>query len=141
MSRCFYHSLPFTRSRRPCFGVPTSFSGRNARERGFFDDVQLCLRHSREEHAKYHRCAVLFDVSRCRDPLRPCPERPQSVLDDITGNPAAFICRCHIEEIDSIERVTSHPQYRPSAKRRAAVSATQSRPEVRAFLCSLVRAR
>ena len=50
---------------------PKPFSGKNARERAFFDDGKFCIRYLREELSKYHRCAVLFDVSRCRDPLRP----------------------------------------------------------------------
>ena len=116
---CFYSNLPGTRARRLCFGRTTSFSGRRSRECGFVDDVALCLEHYRIAKGTSNKCCVLFDSARCRGSLRACPERLFAVLDDIVGQPAAFLCRSHLETIDSMEQVTAHPLYRPPAKRSA----------------------
>ena len=124
---CFYSDLPGTRARRLCFGRTTSFSGRRSRECGFVDDVALCLEHYRIAKGTSNKCCVLFDSARCRGSLRACPERLFAVLDDIVGQPAAFLCRSHLETIDSMEQVTAHPLYRPPAKR----SAIESQAEVR----------
>ena len=117
---CFY-DLPLTRSRsrRACFGRITSFSGRKARERGFFDDVTLCVEHARVALDKSSKCCVLFDSSRCDGSLRTCSERLLPVLDDISGIPAAFICRRHHDSIDSLPEVSTHPLYRPPPKRQS----------------------
>ncbi|XP_065832304.1 uncharacterized protein [Oscarella lobularis] len=126
---CFYSDLPGTRARRLCFGRTTSFSGRRSRECGFVDDVALCLEHYRIAKGTSNKCCVLFDSARCRGSLRACPERLFAVLDDIVGQPAAFLCRSHLETIDSMEQVTAHPLYRPPAKRSAIESQAENLPE------------
>ena len=101
---CYYENFTHTRSRSACFSNSTSFSGRRARELGFFEDVALCLEHYRVSRKKSKKCCVLFDFSRCFGPLRSCLERLYAALDDITGKPAAFICQWHHNNIDSALR-------------------------------------
>ena len=127
---CYFENFTHTRSRSACFGNSTSFSGRRARELGFFEDVALCLEHYRVSRKKSKKCCVLFDFSRCFGPLRSCPERLYAVLDDITGEPAAFICQWHHNNIDSAEEVTSHQRYRPPAKRSSVASMPEEEIEV-----------
>ena len=125
LAQCFYTLGHVTRARRasetPCFGTLETYNGREARERGFYDDVCLCLDHSRIRYDEFRRCAFRFDADRCSGSLRACPSRLCAPLDEITGEPAAYVCWYHFKEMDSCEQLIEHPRYEPPAKRVAAV--------------------
>eukprot|EP00118_Oscarella_pearsei_P006253 m.28392 g.28392 ORF g.28392 m.28392 type:complete len:944 (+) comp30747_c0_seq1:253-3084(+) len=118
---CVFSVGLHTRSHRivesSCFGAVSTYTDRNARERGFLENTTLCITHSRLALTKFQRCAVLFDISRCDGPLRPCAERLLPVLDDLTNAVSAYLCRKHKEIIDSCRCVNNHPAYTPPAKR------------------------
>ena len=115
----------------PCFGSIRSYSGREARQRGFSTLVSLCLRHSEAKAEEQRRCAMAMDRERCAGRLRPCPERLLPVLDDLTNAVVAYLCAKHNDEADSRADVTEHPSYESPAKRVAIVAPSQSIPETR----------
>ena len=70
MSRCFYQSLPFTRSRRACFGIPTPFLERTAHERTTFNFVFATREKNKRNitdmnyFSMFLGVAILFDLVR-----------------------------------------------------------------------------
>ena len=122
-AECYFAKGHVTRARREaeiaCFGDVSSYAKRSARERGFVDDVDLCLGHSRLLLAENNRCAVVFDSDRCSGTLRPCAERLHAVLDDLSNSVSAYVCRRHRNDVDSLKRVVDHPLYEPPPKRLA----------------------
>ena len=68
LAQCFYTLGHVTRARRasetPSFGTLETYNGREARERGFYDDVCVCLDHSRIRYDEFRRCAFCFDADR-----------------------------------------------------------------------------
>ena len=125
---CVFSLGSVTRSREAsesaCKGDVIVYRGRDARERGYIDNVALCFTHSRLRRSEFNRCAVAFDRMSCYGVLHPCPERLFPVIDDLSEGVAAFVCRGHKEKVDSLESVISHPAYRPPPKRTAAVEPT-----------------
>ena len=130
---CYFDSGSLTRSRRAtesaCFGNVFLYTARDARERGFPDEVHLCFGHSRRMLDECYRCAFVFDRERCSDGLRPCPDCLFKPLDDISNSVAAYVCRYHRSVMDSSECVTEHPRYQAPPKRVAvAVAEVQVGP-------------
>eukprot|EP00118_Oscarella_pearsei_P022184 m.253168 g.253168 ORF g.253168 m.253168 type:complete len:759 (+) comp40368_c2_seq5:2568-4844(+) len=119
--QCYFSLGHITRTRsatgRSCLGKISLYSGRSAREHGFSVGVALCLAHAKFRRDQFHHCAFLFDHDRCTGPFRACPERLQPVLDDITGQVSAYVCRKHKNDIDSCVRITEHPKYQPPPQR------------------------
>ena len=135
MDQCVFSLGSVTRSREAsesaCKGDVIVYRGRDARERGYIDNVALCFTHSRLRRSEFNRCAVVFDRTSCYGVLHPCPERLFPVIDDLSEGVAAFVCRGHKEKVDSLESVISHPAYRPPPKRTAAVEPTVSTVQVK----------
>ena len=67
-----------------CHGRVRLYTGKDARQRGFAHDVSPCYRHSSRQSDESLRCAAVFSNSECAGRLRPCPQRLNEVLDDLS---------------------------------------------------------
>ena len=96
-----------------CHGRVRLYTGKDARQRGFAHDVSLCYRHSSRQSDESLRCAAVFSNSECAGRLRPCPQRLNEVLDDLSDALSAYLCKKHSEDIESMPDVLNHPRYTP----------------------------
>ena len=97
-----------------CARLTAVYAARDARLRGYKNDVTLSFCHSKEALTRSMKCAAAsFSSSRCSSKLRPCPERLFEVLDDLSCCVSAHLCRHQEEIVDYIKVVQEHPRYTP----------------------------